>query len=150
MTLVNLGAEIRCIAGPRWTGSRVRDNTNTTRPANVWIFHGTGAHFASGVFTDRDQGMAWIALHRLTGILTEYPSATAATTSQYETTTSHQANPIMERRHTSPVSPPATPTTSTCATALPTTTTTRIEPVTADRPRAPAPPTGHAMPGHSR
>jgi hypothetical protein len=44
-----------------------------TRPANVWIFHGTGAHFASGVFTDRDQGMAWIARHRLTGILTEYP-----------------------------------------------------------------------------
>jgi hypothetical protein len=39
----------------------------------VWIFHGDGAHFASGVFVDRAQGLAWIARHRLTGILTEYP-----------------------------------------------------------------------------
>lgn len=46
---------------------------DTTRHANVWIFHGTGSHFASGVFTDRQQGLAWIARHRLTGILTEYP-----------------------------------------------------------------------------
>jgi len=42
-------------------------------PANVWIFHGTGAPFASGVFANRDDGMAWIARHQLTGILTEYP-----------------------------------------------------------------------------
>jgi hypothetical protein len=40
----------------------------------VWIFHGAGAPFASGVFTSRDEGMAWIARHRLTGILTEYPA----------------------------------------------------------------------------
>lgn len=39
----------------------------------VWIFHGEGARFASGVFRSRDEGMAWIAEHRLTGILTEYP-----------------------------------------------------------------------------
>jgi hypothetical protein len=53
--------------------THVSEDPDTTRPANVWIFHGTGAHFASGVFTDRDQALAWIARHRLTGILTEYP-----------------------------------------------------------------------------
>jgi hypothetical protein len=39
----------------------------------VWIFHGTGASFASGVFETRDDGMAWIAENRLTGLLVEYP-----------------------------------------------------------------------------
>jgi hypothetical protein len=39
----------------------------------VWIFHSAGAHFASGVFTDREQALAWIARNPLTGILTEYP-----------------------------------------------------------------------------
>src|SRR4051794_37563114 len=47
--------------------------TESPRPTNVWIFHGAGASFASGVFTNRDDGMSWIARHRLTGILTEYP-----------------------------------------------------------------------------
>jgi hypothetical protein len=47
--------------------------TDNPGPANVWIFHGTGAPFASGVFASRADGMAWIARHRLTGILTEYP-----------------------------------------------------------------------------
>jgi len=51
----------------------VRDSLDNAEPPNVWIFHGAGASFASGVFISRDQGLAWIAQHRLTGILTEYP-----------------------------------------------------------------------------
>lgn len=47
--------------------------TDHSEQQNVWIFHGAGASFASGVFASRDDGMAWIARHRLTGILTEYP-----------------------------------------------------------------------------
>jgi hypothetical protein len=47
--------------------------TDDSPPPSVWIFHGAGAAFASGVFANRDDGMAWIARHRLTGILTEYP-----------------------------------------------------------------------------
>ena len=39
----------------------------------VWVFHGQGAGFASGVFTTEDDGMAWVEQHRLTGILTQYP-----------------------------------------------------------------------------
>jgi hypothetical protein len=38
----------------------------------VWIFHGDAARFASGVFNDKASGLAWIARHGLTGILTEY------------------------------------------------------------------------------
>jgi hypothetical protein len=47
--------------------------SDATESANVWIFHGTGAHFASGVFSSRDHGLVWIARHRLNGVLTEYP-----------------------------------------------------------------------------
>lgn len=39
----------------------------------VWIFHGEGATFAAGVFATADDGLAWAARHRVTGILTEYP-----------------------------------------------------------------------------
>ncbi len=38
----------------------------------VWVFNG-GGHFASGVFTTRELAEAWIAGHKLTGILSEYP-----------------------------------------------------------------------------
>jgi hypothetical protein len=51
----------------------VSDIPDSTPPANVWIFHGATASFASGVFAHRDQGLEWIAKHRLTGVLTEYP-----------------------------------------------------------------------------
>lgn len=40
---------------------------------DIWVFHGTGAQFASGVFTSREGAAAWIASHRLTGVLTRYP-----------------------------------------------------------------------------
>jgi hypothetical protein len=40
---------------------------------NVWIFHADGARFASGVFNSKADAMAWVAGHRLTGLVTEYP-----------------------------------------------------------------------------
>lgn len=39
----------------------------------IWIFHGEGARFASGVFTSDEGALEWIARHKLTGILTQYP-----------------------------------------------------------------------------
>lgn len=39
----------------------------------VWVFHGSGGRFASGVFTTRDKAEAWIYQHNLTGVLTRYP-----------------------------------------------------------------------------
>lgn len=41
--------------------------------AGVWVFHGAGGHFASGVFTARTKAEAWIRQHGLTGVLTCYP-----------------------------------------------------------------------------
>jgi hypothetical protein len=40
---------------------------------SVWVFNGAGAHFPAGVFTTRDRAEAWIAAHKLSGTLTEYP-----------------------------------------------------------------------------
>ncbi|GAA2559505.1 hypothetical protein GCM10010435_33410 [Winogradskya consettensis] len=39
----------------------------------MWIFHGDAARFASGVFASREEGLAWVAKHGLTGVLSEYP-----------------------------------------------------------------------------
>ncbi|WP_223847367.1 DUF7710 domain-containing protein [Hymenobacter montanus] len=39
----------------------------------MWVFHGVGGHFASGVFTTREKAEAWIEHHGLTGVLTRYP-----------------------------------------------------------------------------
>jgi hypothetical protein len=39
----------------------------------IWIFHGEGARFASGVFTTEDLALEWVARHRLTGVVTQYP-----------------------------------------------------------------------------
>ena len=41
-------------------------------PETVWIFHGEGARFSAGVFTSREQGLAWAAHHAVSGMLTEY------------------------------------------------------------------------------
>ena len=38
----------------------------------MWIFHGAGARHASGLFVTMDDGLAWAAEHRLTGMLSEY------------------------------------------------------------------------------
>ena len=39
----------------------------------VWVFHGPRAQFASGVFSSQERAEEWIALHRLSGLLTRYP-----------------------------------------------------------------------------
>jgi hypothetical protein len=40
---------------------------------SVWVFLGERAHWPSGVFTSRETAVQWIAEHRLTGMITEYP-----------------------------------------------------------------------------
>ncbi|MDT7517887.1 hypothetical protein RAE19_03885 [Rhodoferax sp. TBRC 17660] len=41
--------------------------------STVWIFNGHKAAFPSGVFAHREQATNWIAQHKLSGVLTEYP-----------------------------------------------------------------------------
>jgi hypothetical protein len=38
----------------------------------VWVFNG-GGDVPAGVFTTRELAEAWIASHKLTGVLTKYP-----------------------------------------------------------------------------
>lgn len=40
---------------------------------SAWVFLGESARWPSGVFTSREAAVQWIAGHRLTGMLTEYP-----------------------------------------------------------------------------
>ncbi len=57
-------------------GGRLRrvPNEQSAPPSmTVWVFHGEAARFASGVFASRADGLAWVARHRLTGVLSEYP-----------------------------------------------------------------------------
>lgn len=46
--------------------------TDHEREKTVWIFHGDGAHFASGVFESEEQGLSWCLRHKLSGTLTQY------------------------------------------------------------------------------
>lgn len=39
----------------------------------IWIFHGEGARFASGVFRSEQEGLDWAGRHSVSGLLTEYP-----------------------------------------------------------------------------
>lgn len=39
----------------------------------IWVFHGAGARFSSGVFGSLEQAQSWIERNRLSGLLTEYP-----------------------------------------------------------------------------
>ena len=41
---------------------------------DVWLFHGMGGRFTSGVFTSRRLAEDWIRKHGLTGMLTLYPT----------------------------------------------------------------------------
>lgn len=38
----------------------------------VFVFHGTGSQFGNAVFSSVEQAAAWIARHKLTGLLTAY------------------------------------------------------------------------------
>jgi hypothetical protein len=40
---------------------------------SVWIFLGDRAHWPSGVFSSRESAVRWVAEHRLTGMITEFP-----------------------------------------------------------------------------
>jgi len=56
-------------------GQRRRPSADQHRPLRpvVWIFHGSDARHASGVFETLDAGLAWAAEHEVSGILAEYP-----------------------------------------------------------------------------
>lgn len=57
----------------RGTTGRICQHPAMESPEYVWVFHGEGAKFASGVFETRDDAMAWAERHNLTGLLTQYP-----------------------------------------------------------------------------
>jgi hypothetical protein len=44
----------------------------------VWVFHGAGGQFASGVFNSQAEAETFINQHRLTGTLTKYPVGISA------------------------------------------------------------------------
>lgn len=81
--LSNAGAESVVLAARHLPGEfpdsfsftpegRRRRPTNDDFGPTVWIFHGKHARYASAVFETADDGLAWAAEHRVTGILTEY------------------------------------------------------------------------------
>ncbi|MCB2410538.1 DUF7710 domain-containing protein [Hymenobacter lucidus] len=45
---------------------------------DVWVFHGAGSRFTSGVFTSRPQAEEFISQYQLSGILTKYPLGISA------------------------------------------------------------------------
>lgn len=47
--------------------------TSVVEPRQVWVFNGEQSTLPSGVFSTRDLAEAWIAQHKLSGILTAYP-----------------------------------------------------------------------------
>jgi len=46
--------------------------------AGVWVFVGEGGRLASAVFTTVEKADAWVAEHKLSGLLTWYPLDTGA------------------------------------------------------------------------
>lgn len=44
-----------------------------TNTLSVWVFHGAGSQFTSGVFSSMGTATEWIEKHGLTGALTKYP-----------------------------------------------------------------------------
>jgi hypothetical protein len=64
----------------------------------VWIFHGEGARFASGVFESHEAALQWVSQHRLTGIVTEYQVGSgcydfAITQDRFRPTKPHHGTP---------------------------------------------------------
>jgi len=46
--------------------------TSPSVTTKVYLFHGAGSTFTNAVFSSRPAAAAWIARHKLTGILTAY------------------------------------------------------------------------------
>ncbi len=46
---------------------------SSAKPSCIWLFCGVGAKFPSGVFDSLEAAESWIALRRLSGVLTSYP-----------------------------------------------------------------------------
>jgi hypothetical protein len=77
---------------------RVQNDQKASPPTTVWVFHGDAARFASGVFASREQGLAWVAQHQLTGILSQYPLGEgcydwALTRDRFRPTKAHHGSP---------------------------------------------------------
>lgn len=49
------------------------ESMNNTSDNYIWLFHGAGGRFASGVFSSKERAFEWIGRHALTGTLTCYP-----------------------------------------------------------------------------
>ncbi len=43
-----------------------------TDSKHIWIFHGSGGRFASGVFENKELAETWVKKYHLQGILTKY------------------------------------------------------------------------------
>lgn len=54
------------------------DQQDEVAVETVWVFHGVGSQFANGVFRSLEEAEAWIAQHRLLGLLTQYPVGVGA------------------------------------------------------------------------
>jgi len=39
----------------------------------IWVFHGNDGSFPAGLFSTEELAESWIAMHRLSGLLTCYP-----------------------------------------------------------------------------
>ncbi|QKJ33250.1 hypothetical protein HQ865_22915 [Mucilaginibacter mali] len=65
---------------------------------NVWVFHGAGAQFASGVFTTVEKAEEWISKHKLTGLLTNYILDTSA----YDWAIAHEYFEVKKENQSTP------------------------------------------------
>ena len=69
----------------------------------VWLFHGEGGRFASGVLSSCENAEHWIKTHRLSGVLTRYPldegaSQWAVTTGTFTVKRADQSSPEFIQR----------------------------------------------------
>lgn len=74
----------------------------------VWIFHGEGAQFASGVFNSKREALQVIKLNNLKGILTKYPVGKLAYDFSVENgyftpSKPHHFSPITKQKFSSPL-----------------------------------------------
>jgi hypothetical protein len=58
---------------PPATLASLREEVKLSGMTFVWLFHGDGGRFASGVFSTYENAERWIRIHHLSGILRRYP-----------------------------------------------------------------------------